>query len=64
MEDSLLKIAGAIMVGMGAIGGAVGGERCLGRRGVVRVGESPERLLRERVLSVGYVWCERGLRVV
>ena len=24
MEDSLLKIAGAIMVGMGAIGGAVG----------------------------------------
>ena len=25
MEDSLLKIAGAIMVGMGAIGGAIGG---------------------------------------
>ena len=24
MEDSLLKIAGAIMVGMGAIGGAIG----------------------------------------
>ena len=23
MEDSLLKIAGAIMVGMGAIGGAI-----------------------------------------
>ena len=25
MEESLLKIAGAIMVGMGAIGGAIGG---------------------------------------
>ena len=24
MEDSLLKLAGAIMVGMGAIGGAIG----------------------------------------
>ena len=24
MEDSLLKIAGAIMTGMGAIGGAIG----------------------------------------
>ena len=24
MEDSLLKIAGAIMVGMGALGGAIG----------------------------------------
>ena len=24
MEDSLLKIAGAIMVGMGAVGGAIG----------------------------------------